>query len=449
MSSVPQMKHVYILHKGDTEQDSVIQQKINAMLRRSTFTLPESYSQSQSSTPSTPSTPTNQPIVGMTTPPAVNAQSQDQSDVTNHSVIVDTTDTEVQVESEPAHSTESVEPKTESSTVAVAGIYDNTARYSFVVAVLHALFQIVPFRQALLECETTLPDDYENVQSCAVAIQHAFVRLSQGKNVDLRTVTRSFGWSESDAPLNPSLGDMRELLIQTLSGWTGCESIEGVCDLFMRSQFHEQITLMDDMTGQGAIEQDVSLEEIDLPVEGLSSISESFGTLLEPRHTQFQDDNGMPREAFQMMQLTMLPKVLTLYLQRLLVDRMTNGLVKETSMFSYGVDLDLTWMLFDDTQLPPEYELIGVTSHSGPAEQSIYTYYGIGIDGKWHRYGSDGNVTESTVDHVTIGLYGMGGDDQQEVAIQLVYCRKDAREEVLNNAPELPSRLEEGFASWP
>jgi ubiquitin carboxyl-terminal hydrolase 7 len=247
---------------------------------------------------------------------------------------------------------------------------ENLGTTSYLKALVQMLYHISAFRKAVY----MLPHDNELLDtSTTLALQNIFRNLqSRNRYVSTSDLTRSFGWTTTDAHLQQDVQEMMRVLLDILETKMKGSSVEGFIGDLFAGNFSSYIRCVD-------VEyESVRKEEfydIQLDVKDCSNIYESFRKytkkeLLTGENKYYAGPEFKKQIAEKYVSFTKFPPVLTIHLKRFDFSLQRMSSTKINDKFEFPARLCLDEFLSADA--PPEsraspniYLLHSVLVHKG------------------------------------------------------------------------------------
>ncbi|KAH0791742.1 Clan CA, family C19, ubiquitin hydrolase-like cysteine peptidase [Histomonas meleagridis] len=310
----------------------------------------------------------------------------------------------------------------------------NQGATCYMNSMLQSLFHIPAFRLLIYTMDSTMQNKSDDQNIC-LNLQRLFglMQLSDSP-VSTKSLTRSFGWSDSDSFIQHDIQEFCRVLLDNLEEKMKKTNLEGrIPDLFRgESRSFIRCRNVDYESSRSEYFYDLQLD-----VVNCNSLEESFVKYVE--HEELDGDNKYDTEEYGKQEADMgvefieFPKVLHLHLRRFQYDFNYNRMTKINSYFSFPKTIDLKPYLIQTEENQDEdweYELFGILVHSGYAYGGHYfAYLRTTPEEKWYKF-NDSSVSIATeaeaIDNNFGGVdkYSTSNYERTYSAYMLIYIKQ-------------------------
>jgi ubiquitin C-terminal hydrolase len=317
---------------------------------------------------------------------------------------------------------------------------ENQGATCYMNSVLQSLFHLPRFRQIVYRMPTETVDCRET--SIPLNLQALFYNLqTRSEACPTRDLTVSFGWGLLEGFEQHDIQEfLRVLLTNIEEKLKPTEDKEAIARL-MRGHTRREIS-----NRHRGFRQEVSEEfyDLSLQVKDCRSVEESLARFVRSERLtgENQYDTGDGKIDVEVKtQISELPPVLALHLERFEFDLRLSSQEKINDRFEFGDRLDMQPYICDGDFPCTRYALFAVLVHSGSARFGHYYVYLRPNDGsEWYEF-NDSLVVSVTSDRAIKTNFGGNGSatysnisskygSRTFSAYMLIYVREDKRQEV-------------------
>ena len=257
--------------------------------------------------------------------------------------------------------------------------------------------------------------------------------------VSTKDLTKSFGWKPQDIMVQHDVQEFNRILMSTLEEkLKGTESEKKISSLFTGKNRNAIRCVNIDYESF----TETPFTDLQLHVQGNRTLDEAFEGYLAVDRLEGSNQYNVPghgkQDADICMEITELPTVLQLHLNRFTYDFDRDQIVKINDWFEYPESIDLSKYVTkkqenkksdkeaksdedisksdkeevkSDSQI---YDLVGVLVHSGTNYSGhYYAYIKPEIDGDWYEF-NDSVVRKAKKDEVFKANFGQNDEDDEE-----------------------------------
>nr|CAG4708846.1 unnamed protein product [Naegleria fowleri] len=341
----------------------------------------------------------------------------------------------------------------------------NQGATCYLNSLVQSLFHTPEFRYVIFKWRYDAQRDPSKERCIPYQLQRlfAFLTLSKRKAVPTTSLTKSFGWEQSDAFVQHDVQELNRLLFDAIDvsliasrNTDNKETQNGHTPKIKElTNFHD-VLISDIYSGimldyieakdhkresgepVGRVREDIYMD-LQLVVRSVSSVEEALDNyvkpeLLEGNEQWICEELGNKKiDAIKGLKLKTLPYILTLHLKRFDYDLQTWTRIKLGNMVTFPFELDMTKYVTNQSG-SYIYDLFAVLIHSGSALGGhYYAYIKSFSTGKWYNF-NDSNVSEIDAQQVKL-MYGTndasatGRYSSSTNAYMLLYRKRD---EILN-----------------
>ncbi|KAG2388438.1 hypothetical protein C9374_000602 [Naegleria lovaniensis] len=338
----------------------------------------------------------------------------------------------------------------------------NQGATCYLNSLVQSLFHTPEFRYVIFKWRYDAQRDPSKERCIPYQLQRlfAYLTLSKRKAVPTTSLTKSFGWEQSDAFVQHDVQELNRLLFDAIDvSLIGSRNIDnkeeqqnGLTPKIKElTNFHD-VLISDIYSGimldyieakdhrresgepVGRAREDIYMD-LQLVVRSVSSVEEALDNyvkpeLLEGNEQWICEELGNKKiDAIKGLKLKTLPYILTLHLKRFDYDLQTWTRIKLGNMVTFPYELDMKKYVTNQSG-SHIYDLFAVLIHSGSALGGHYYAYIKSLsNGKWYNF-NDSNVSEIDAQQVKL-MYGTndasatGRYSSSTNAYMLLYRKRD------------------------
>ncbi|EFC46926.1 peptidase C19 family ubiquitinyl hydrolase [Naegleria gruberi] len=337
----------------------------------------------------------------------------------------------------------------------------NQGATCYLNSLIQSLYHTPEFRRMILEWRYNPDKDPSKERCIPYQLQRlfAYLALSKRKAVPTTHLTKSFGWTQSDAFVQHDVQELNRILFDAIDVSLATDKLsqenpmEGKQEIGKLAHF-ENILISEMYSGimidyieakderrengqpYGRVREDLYMD-LQLVVRGISSVEEALDSYIKPEIMdgdnqwiceELQDKKV---DAVKGLKFKTIPYIFTLHLKRFDYDYTTWNRIKLGNMVTFPFELDVSKYLEDNTQ-NAIYELFGVLVHSGTSSGGhYYAYIKSFSSDKWYNF-NDSNVSEIDREQVKVMF---GNNDSSSTgrfasstnAYMLLYRKRDEK----------------------
>ncbi|KAL0221664.1 hypothetical protein RCL1_001518 [Eukaryota sp. TZLM3-RCL] len=276
----------------------------------------------------------------------------------------------------------------------------NSGATCYLNALLQSLFHTNAFRKAVFSVPIDTASQTAE-ESIPYALQRLFFKLQfANKSVSTKELTKSFGWSQTDAFIQQDAQELDRVLCDKLENrMKGTVAEKKISGLFEGSVY-SYIKCINVEYESSRVEP---FYDLSLDIKGCSNLYESFDQYTSEElldgDNQYKAEKFGYQDAKKGVKFRKLPPILHCHLKRFEFDFETESQIKINDKYEYysTIDLDKYLDTEADRTVPQKYRLHSVLIHSGDVHGGhYYAYIRPNHDGeKWYKFDDD------TVDEVS------------------------------------------------
>eukprot|EP01101_Sappina_pedata_P002182 TRINITY_DN12439_c0_g1_i1.p1 TRINITY_DN12439_c0_g1~~TRINITY_DN12439_c0_g1_i1.p1 ORF type:complete len:1099 (+),score=421.81 TRINITY_DN12439_c0_g1_i1:26-3298(+) len=258
----------------------------------------------------------------------------------------------------------------------------NQGATCYMNSLLQSLFHIGEFRRAVYSMPTSVPSEGTNGETkretIPLALQRVFYNLQTSQSsVGTKELTKSFGWTSSDAFTQHDVQELNRVLCDTLETQMKNTIVGGTIERLFMGKIKNYIQCVNVDYSSERLE---NYYDLGMNVKGCRDIYESLEQYVEVE--MLDGDNKYNAEGYGLQDakkgvlFESFPPILELQLKRFEYDPYKDANTKINQRFAFPVELDLSKYLKDEKDEGlTKYSLYGVLIHLGNVNMGHYYAY--------------------------------------------------------------------------